>query len=143
MSTWPSSIIIHTDGASRGNPGPASIGICVHDTDGNLIDEHARMLGRQTNNFAEYTAVKEALARALERGAKHVVLRSDSQLLIRQLRGEYAVRSPTLKPLYTSCRSLAEKFESIEFTHVRREENARADGLANYALDHEIEGEPS
>ena len=132
---WPEKVIIYTDGASRGNPGPASIGIYVTDIDGGVVAEVGEKLGSQTNNYAEYTAVQRAFELANAEQVKDVVLRSDSQLLIRQMLGEYKVKSESIRPLFLECKSLAEKFSSVQFEHVRREFNKEADSLANQALD--------
>lgn len=135
VTPWPQSVVIHTDGACRGNPGPSSVGITVTSLDGDVIYELAETLGSQTNNFAEYSAVKMALALAFENKVQSVTLKSDSQLLIRQLIGEYKVKAEGLKPLFLECRSLVNKIGQVDFEHVRREFNKRADALANQALD--------
>lgn len=132
---WPKAVIVHTDGASRGNPGPASIGITVTTADGETVYEYAEMLGDQTNNFAEYMAVKRALSLAVSNSVQALTLRSDSQLLIRQLIGEYKVKAEGLKPLYLECLEMSRKIPKMSFEHVRREENKRADQLANWVLD--------
>lgn len=132
---WPKKVIIYTDGASRGNPGPASIGIYITDAKNSEIASISEVLGEQTNNFAEYTAVLRALHEATKHKVDDVLLRSDSELLIKQLKGEYKVKSETLRPLYLECISLVKKLKQITFEHVRREYNKEADRLANYALD--------
>lgn len=134
-SSWPSIVVIHTDGASRGNPGPASLGLVVYDQDQNVVYERGEPLGSQTNNYAEYMAVQVALELAVEKSVEKVVLKSDSQLLIRQLTGVYKVKSEGLRPLYLACAELAKKIPDMHFEHVRREFNKRADELANLALD--------
>jgi ribonuclease HI len=134
-SSWPDSVVIYTDGASRGNPGPASIGVCVQSVDGEVVYEYGACLGDYPNNHAEYTAVEYGLGKAIEVGAKSVVLRSDSQLLVRQLIGEYKVKSEALRPLFENCRKLSAQLSSVKYEHVRREFNKRADELANMALD--------
>lgn len=133
--TWPTKIRMNTDGASRGNPGLSSYGIYVTDSDGNVVDEISEPLGLQTNNYAEYTAVVRALELAAENKVAHVIVRSDSELLIRQLNGQYKVKSESLRPLYSRCIELAKKIGTVEFVHVRRELNQEADRLANLALD--------
>jgi len=137
----PGHLIVACDGASRGNPGPAGIGVQITTQDGRVIAEIARGLGEATNNVAEYTAVIEGLSRADELGARSVTLRSDSLLLINQLTGRYRVKSPHLQPLHRRARSLAAGFERISFEHVPREENREADRLANEGVDLWLAGE--
>lgn len=134
-TNWPDEVVIHTDGASRGNPGDASLGLTVLDAEGETLFEYAEALGTQTNNYAEYSAVLKALELASENHVKLLHLRSDSQLLIRQLTGEYKVKSEGLKPLFLACRDVARTIPKVNFEHVRREQNARADKLANMVLD--------
>lgn len=130
-----SNLIIYTDGASRGNPGPASYGVYIL-VDPNEVVEIKGVLGQQTNNFAEYTAVIEALKWVVKNAFKAAELRSDSELLIKQLKGEYKVKSETLKPLHSEIKDLMTKNNlQIQFKHVRRELNKEADRLANEALD--------
>ncbi len=128
-------MIVACDGASRGNPGPAGAGAQIVDDDGVVLAEIAEGIGETTNNVAEYTAVIRGLERARELGAAHVLLRSDSQLLINQLTGLYRVKAPHLQPLHRQARKLAAEFDSIEFEHVRRERNTEADRLANAGVD--------
>jgi len=128
-------VIVACDGASRGNPGPAGAGAQITDADGKVLAEVAEGLGQATNNVAEYTAVIRGLERAHELGAADVLLRSDSQLLINQLIGQYRVKTPHLQPLHRRVRELAARFDSIEFEHVRRERNTEADRLANQGVD--------
>jgi len=137
----PGHLIIACDGASRGNPGPAGIGVEITDDDGVIVAEIARGIGETTNNVAEYTAVIEGLALAMELGARSVTLRSDSQLLINQLTGRYRVKAPHLQPLHRRARSLAAGFERVSFEHVPREENIEADRLANEGVDRWLAGE--
>lgn len=132
---WTSHVIVHTDGASRGNPGPASLGVQVVDRDGELICEYGEKLGDQTNNYAEYMAVVRALEMAVQHGVQSLELKSDSQLLVRQLLGQYKVKAEGLKDLYHACLSLKREIPQVEFIHVRREENKRADEIANRVLD--------
>lgn len=132
---WPKKVIIYTDGASRGNPGPAAIGIHVTDSDSQTIAEHKEALGIQTNNFAEYTAVIRALELSLAQGVTDIILRSDSELMVRQMSGMYKVKSEAILPLYEKANQLLSKFASVKFEHVRRENNREADRLANEALD--------
>jgi ribonuclease HI len=132
----PALLCIHTDGASRGNPGPAAYAYII-DRDGDDPIEEAGRIGRMTNNQAEYMALVRALEHALELGAEHrVLVHSDSELLVKQMRGEYRVKNEDLRDLYERARALSGRFQGgVTFRHVRREENARADALGNEALD--------
>ena len=132
---WPEKVFIYTDGASRGNPGPASLGVYIVDKDDQVYAEIAEPLGEQTNNFAEYAAVVKGLQTALDHQATHIVLKSDSQLLIRQLTGMYRVKKPTLIPLFDECQKLLKQFKNFDLQHIPREKNTKADGLANEALN--------
>lgn len=135
MSRRSHSLVVYTDGAARGNPGPAGIGVYVTTPDGSVVSEIAGGIGRATNNVAEYTAAIRGLERAAELGASDVTLRSDSQLLIEQLARRYRVRTPHLKPLHEQVMRLASRFDTIRFEHVRREANVEADRLANEGVD--------
>jgi ribonuclease HI len=128
-------VIVSCDGASRGNPGPAGIGVQITDADGTVLAEIAEGLGETTNNVAEYTAAIEGLKRALELGGADVLLRSDSQLLINQLTGRYRVKTAHIVPLHQEVLALASKFDRIRFEHVRRERNTEPDRLANEGVD--------
>jgi len=128
---------INIDGAARGNPGPASLGVVVNDPAGKRLGQCGRCLGAQTNNTAEYEALLEALRLAEQLGGKKLVIRSDSQLWVRQFNGQYRVKQPHLQQLHSRALQLARKFESVELVHVPREENQEADLLANEALDAE------
>ncbi|MEA2556385.1 MAG: ribonuclease [Actinomycetota bacterium] len=128
-------MIVSCDGASRGNPGPAGIGVQITDADGTVLAEIAEGLGETTNNVAEYTAAIEGLKRALELGGTDVLLRSDSQLLINQLTGRYRVKTAHIVPLHQEVLALASKFDRIRFEHVRRERNTEPDRLANEGVD--------
>lgn len=130
-----STIDIFTDGASRGNPGPASIGIVFKDSSGKTILTHSEALGEQTNNYAEYLAVMRALEISLQKGFDFVNFYSDSQLLIYQMLGKYKVKSPSILQLYTNCVSLVKKLKKVSWNHIPRELNSEADALANHALD--------
>jgi len=137
---------IFTDGGSRGNPGPAGAGYVVKDPQGGTIVSRGVFLGQTTNNVAEYAAVKEALAAARELDAQSVHLFADSQLLVRQLNGQYKVKSDNLKALYADCMELLASFSSWTATHVGREQNTEADAMANKAMDRrrnvEIQSKP-
>jgi ribonuclease HI len=129
-------VLVHTDGASRGNPGPASIGVVISDTNGRVLLELGEALPeRTTNNVAEYTAVIRALERAEQMGARKVRCLMDSQLVVRQLNGEYKVKHADMIPLYRKVLDLIQRFDDVTFAHVPREMNAEADRLANQALD--------
>ena len=138
LKGWPSEVVIYTDGASRGNPGPSSLGVSVRDPSGEIIFEYAECLGQQTNNFAEYMAVKKSLEFCKTNNIQSLVLRSDSQLLIRQLIGMYKVKSISLRPIYCDCMELLKHIPHKKLEHVKRELNKRADELANIVLDQNI-----
>lgn len=127
-------VIAYVDGASRGNPGEAAYGVRLSAPDGGEIATLSSRLGRQTNNYAEYRALIAALEWALRHDVRRLDVRSDSELLVRQMNGIYKVKSPTLRPLYEEARTLADGLE-FEIRHVRREDNEAADRLANEALD--------
>ncbi|MBT4762610.1 MAG: ribonuclease HI family protein [Bdellovibrionaceae bacterium] len=134
QTDWPEEVIIHTDGASKGNPGPASLGLTVSDLSDAVVFEYAESLGHQTNNFAEYTAVIRAFEFCVKNNVKKVILKSDSQLLIRQLNGQYKVKSAVIIPLFQKSKVLLSQISKNELVHVRREFNVRADELANQVL---------
>ena len=134
-------MIVACDGAARGNPGPAGIGVQVTTDAGEVVGEIARGIGEATNNVAEYTAVVEGLSLAQELGARSVTLRSDSLLLVSQLTGRYRVKAPHLQPLHHQVRRLAAGFDRISFEHVPREGNREADRLANEGVDLWLAGE--
>jgi ribonuclease HI len=136
----PGHLIVACDGAARGNPGPAGIGVHITTEDGSLVAEIARGIGEATNNVAEYTAAIEGLSLAQELGARTVTLRSDSLLLVNQLTGRYRVKTPHLQPLHRRVRGLAAGFERISFEHVPRERNREADRLANEGVDRWLAG---
>jgi len=127
---------IHTDGASRGNPGDAAFAYVISRDDEPLIEE-ADCLGQMTNNQAEYTALVRALEHALELGANHrVLVHSDSELMVKQMNGEYRVKNEELRGLYEQACALRKRFDgSVTIRHVRRAQNKRADELCNEALD--------
>lgn len=128
-------LVIRTDGGSRGNPGPAAIGVVLEDSSGEEVMAWGDYIGRTTSNVAEYSALIAALEKALELGAERVRVFADSQLLTRQINGRYRVKSDRLKPLYNQVTSLLDRFDKWNVKHVRRNKNKRADGLANEALD--------
>ena len=126
---------INSDGASRGNPGPAAIGATVKDEQGRLVASVSRAIGRATNNQAEYRALIAALEKAAELGAQRVDVRLDAELVVRQLQGRYRVKNAALRPLYLRAAGLLGEFEGFTIAAVPRAENAEADRLANQALD--------
>ena len=132
---------IHADGGARGNPGPAGAGAMIRDEFGNSVASVSRFLGIRTNNFAEYEAVilgLEALIKIVpqaKRGKIDVVIKMDSELVVKQMRGEYKVKNAALKEQRARLAPLAATFGSVSFTHVPREENSDADALANEAMD--------
>jgi probable phosphoglycerate mutase len=128
-------IVAYIDGGSRGNPGPAGYGVRFEAPDGQPIKELRDAIGIATNNVAEYRGLLAALQWALEHGYRRVQVRSDSQLLVRQMGGKYKVRHPGLQPLYERAQRLRAQFEDVRFEHVRRAENTHADRLANEAMD--------
>ena len=128
-------VIAYTDGASRGNPGLAAIGIAIYDAQGEMIKTHSQFLGEATNNVAEYQALIKALEIAQELGATEIDICADSELVVKQIKGEYRVKNEGLKPLYNKARGLISAFEGFQISHVRREFNKMADKLANLALD--------
>ena len=128
-------VIAWADGASRGNPGPASYGYVLTDEHGAELDAGGEVIGRATNNVAEYRGAIAAAQAALRVGADELELRLDSQLVVRQVEGRYRVRNAALKPLYDRLLDLLDEFDDAQMVHVPREQNARADRLANAALD--------
>jgi len=127
--------VIYTDGASRGNPGPASIGAVIFDARGREVHSLSQRIGRATNNVAEYRAAIAGLEAALALGARQVELRMDSELVVRQLDARYRVRNPALKRLFTRMQELRWRFDSFQARSIPRGENRLADRLANEALD--------
>lgn len=135
-------LVLQFDGGSRGNPGPAGIGVTITDAAGKRVYELGEFLGRCTNNVAEYTALLRGLAAALKLGATKLTVRADSELVVRQLNGQYKVKSPDLRPLYEEACRLIERLGDVTVTHVYREGNSRADALANAAMDRKAKLEP-
>jgi len=123
------------DGGSRGNPGPASYGVVVRAPDGTTIFRLGKYLGRMTNNVAEYYALIGALDYAQSHHISRLAVRSDSELLVRQMQGRYKVKSPDLRPLHERAQKLSRALAHFEIVHVRRELNSEADELANLAMD--------
>jgi probable phosphoglycerate mutase len=128
-------ITAYIDGGSRGNPGPAGYGVQIVDEAGTVVAELHGALDNTTNNVAEYHGLLAALAWAVDHGERALHIRSDSELLVKQLRGEYRVKNPGLQPLYQDARALVGRIGRVSFEHVRREFNKEADRLANLAMD--------
>jgi ribonuclease HI len=128
-------LLAYIDGGARGNPGPAGYGVRIETADGVLIDELHGALGIATNNVAEYNGLLAALQWAIDHGERDLHIRSDSELLVKQMRGEYKVKHPGLQPLVARARLLIMELGSVTLEHVRREQNKEADRLLNLAMD--------
>ncbi|MEA2264554.1 MAG: ribonuclease [Solirubrobacteraceae bacterium] len=131
----PVKLVVHVDGGSRGNPGPAAAGAVLRTPDGDLVAEASRTLGRATNNVAEYRALLLGLERARELGAREVEVINDSELVAKQVTGRYKVKHADMKPLHAEARAALAGFERWSIRSVPRAENADADALVNAALD--------
>ena len=127
-------MVISTDGASQGNPGPAAIGAIIKDKQGRLITTISQGIGRTTNNQAEYRAIIAALEEAVRLGAEQVELFSDSELVVRQVNGQYRVKMAALRPLYQRVKQLQSQLKSFTITHIPGQENTEAHNLANLTL---------
>jgi ribonuclease HI len=128
-------LIAHIDGGARGNPGPSGYGVFIEDEAGKVIAELHKYLGRQTNNFAEYSALVAALEYARQHECSALAIFSDSELLVKQMKGQYKVRNEGLIPLFERAKAIVGSLASFRITHVRREQNKDADRLANLAMD--------
>jgi ribonuclease HI len=126
---------LFTDGGSRGNPGPAAYAFVLEADDGTVLDARGEAIGVATNNVAEYSALVAGLERAVEAGVDELEVVSDSELLVKQMRGEYRVKNRALQDLVLDASRLARKIQRVTYTAVRREHNERADSLVNEALD--------
>lgn len=126
---------VHVDGGARGNPGPAAIAAVLYDEDGEIVYESGRPIGRATNNVAEYRALLLGIEHARELGATELELVGDSELVVKQVLGQYKVKDPGLKPLHAEVKAALEPVVSWSIRHVRREHNAEADRLVNETLD--------
>lgn len=135
-------LCVFSDGASRGNPGPAGAGAVLTLPTGEVVERLGLFLGSQTNNHAEYMGAILGLKRARALGADEVELVADSQLLIRQLAGRYRVKSATLRPLFEEARALLALFRHHRLRHLPREENQEADAMSNRAIDERLDGRP-
>jgi ribonuclease HI len=134
--TIPASLSIHIDGAARGNPGPAAFAYVIEGTGMPPLQEHG-CLQATTNNMAEYTALIRALEKARQLGAKRLTIYSDSELLVKQMNGEYRVKNEDLQIQFTRAKALCRDFDLVTIRHIPRSENSRADRLCNQALDGE------
>jgi ribonuclease HI len=128
-------IVAYCDGGSRGNPGPAGFGVYIQDSAGKVLAELSQYLGAHTNNFAEYSALLAALEFAITHGHKSLRVISDSELMVKQMKGQYRVNSPELRPLYEEARRRIPQLDHFQIQHVLREKNRHADRLANLAMD--------
>lgn len=131
-------LLVYSDGAARGNPGPAGAGAVLFAPDGHVVERLGRYLGPNTNNYAEYMGLIIGLERAHELGAREVEVFADSQLMIRQLEGTYKVKAENLKALHREAQALLRRFDTVTLTHVPREENKDADEMSNRAIDEEM-----
>jgi len=125
----------HCDGGSRGNPGPSGYGAVVEDPDGRVVAQLSEFLGIQTNNYAEYSGLLAVLAWAVEHGTRQLRVVSDSELMVKQMKGQYKVASPILRPLWEEAKRRAARLERFEMRHTLRGGNKEADRLANEAMD--------
>jgi ribonuclease HI len=128
-------LVAHVDGGARGNPGPAAIAAVLADPDGTVLDERAETIGRATNNVAEYRALLLGIDRAVALAAREVELVGDSELIVRQVRGEYRVKDAALRELHAQVKAALASFDRWSIRNVPREDNAHADRLVNEALD--------
>ncbi len=135
MSSLHPELVIHVDGGSRGNPGPAGFGVHAEDGKGGVVAEHFGFIGTATNNVAEYEALVHAFTLAKARGARRIEIRSDSELVVKQMNGVYKVKHPDMIVLWRKASTLRRGFEDAVIVHVRREQNQEADALANRAMD--------
>ena len=133
-------IVANIDGGARGNPGPAAYGVVVRNAKGETIKEWGEYLGVQTNNVAEYSGLIAALEYAVRENHKSVKVLSDSELLVRQMRGQYKVKNPALRELFERAQTLTRKLGHFSIEHVMRERNREADRLVNQALDSRKKG---
>jgi ribonuclease HI len=128
---------LSTDGGARGNPGPAAYGYVLEAEDGHVLAAHGQAIGRATNNVAEYSGLVAGLAKAAELGVRELEVVSDSELLVKQMRGEYKVKNDALRVLWEEANDLERHFARVRYTAVRRAHNELADRLVNEALDAE------
>jgi ribonuclease HI len=128
-------LVVNVDGGARGNPGPAAVGVVVQNPGGEVLEERGERIGTATNNVAEYRALLLGIERAAELGASELELVGDSELVVRQVKGEYKVKDANLRELHAEVKRALRPFERWSIRHVRRERNAEADRLVNQALD--------
>ncbi|HEX7293369.1 MAG TPA: ribonuclease HI family protein [Solirubrobacterales bacterium] len=128
-------LVVNVDGGARGNPGPAAIAAVVQDSEGGVLEERGERIGKATNNVAEYRALLLGIERAAALGASDVELVGDSELVVRQVKGEYKVKDANLRELHAEVKRALAPFERWSIRHVRREHNSEADRLVNQALD--------
>jgi ribonuclease HI len=128
-------VILYSDGGARGNPGPAGAGGLVLSLDGEVLAEISEYLGETTNNVAEYTALIMTLGQAIRFKADEIEIRADSELMVKQLKGEYKVKNQGLRPLYDQAKELLSSYKKVTIKHIYRSNNKRADELANAAMD--------
>jgi ribonuclease HI len=128
-------LVVNVDGGARGNPGPAAIGAVVQAPGGEVLEERGERIGAATNNVAEYRALLLGIERAAELGASELELVGDSELVVRQVKGEYKVKDAALRELHAEVQRALRRFDGWSIRHVRREQNAAADRLVNEALD--------
>ena len=126
---------MYSDGGSRGNPGEAGIGVHIEDENGEVLRELSQFIGIQTNNIAEYKALGRGLEAALDMGITEISCLLDSELVVKQIKGEYKVKNEGIIPMYNMIMPLTKKFQRFEIQHIRRELNKKADALANKAMD--------
>ena len=131
-------LILYTDGAARGNPGPAGAGAVIVSPAGHIMAKVGKFLGDSTNNVAEYTGLLIGLKRAKAMGIKELDVFSDSELMVKQLQGDYAVKAEHLRPLYDEVRALLKGFSDVHLAHIPREQNAAADEMSNRAIDERL-----
>jgi ribonuclease HI len=139
----PAEATLFADGGSRGNPGPAASGAVLVAPGGEVLDEVGLYLGVATNNVAEWTALCIGLERAAERGLRRLAVRMDSELVVKQMRGEYRVKHADLQPLHRRATALLRRFEHVDIKHIPRKQNGLADGLVNAVLDQEAQASAS
>lgn len=135
MSEPANYLVARIDGGARGNPGPAGYGVVIHDETGRQVAELSEYLGKQTNNYAEYSGLLAALTYALKHGRKALKVKSDSELMVKQITGQYKVNHPALKELHGKAKRMIAELDSFAISHVLREKNRDADRLANEAMD--------
>lgn len=138
----PGWVTAYTDGGSRGNPGPSGYGVVIQTHDGKVLAELSEFLGMRTNNVAEYSGLLAALEFALAHGHPRLRVVSDSELMVKQMRGQYRVQSPDLKPLYEEAKRRAARLDAFQIEHVLRGKNKKADELANLAMDRGMRRKP-